>query len=315
MADGKGLDAALARIRELNITLGRDPASDSILAAHAHAPAPATDAPSPPDDPILASAWHLIRSLSGKCEEIEGKLRAEQDDADLLRKTLSRSGEDLDERSLQAHPSFRSHEGRVRLLQAHLEALRTKIDRLQEDPSSMFLSLGTVVRFTAAPTHPLSSTYSEPDLDYPAAGSVGVVTGLKRSGQFPIAVSMRREFRTGYGDRCVPDGDRMPTFIVDPEKVEVVEYGTFPDGNPCLSYGYVATHGIADEWKKNRSGPGDRQDEMIIEADGFFWRLHDFGGMQGVEALRACGTLAEMPWVGEPITSAGPEDGPAGFSR
>jgi hypothetical protein len=106
----------------------------------------------------------------------------------------------------------------------------------------------------------------------------------------------------------------MPTFLVDPEKVEVVAHGTLPDGSPCLSYGYVPTYRRNEEWAR-RYPSSDRETEMIIQADGFFWRLHDFGGTQGIECLQAFKGIEQMPWVGELIVADGPEAGSSGPSR
>lgn len=36
---------------------------------------------------------------------------------------------------------------------------------------------------------------------------------------------------------------------------------------------------------------------MVLEAGGHFWRFHDSGGTQGVEALQAFVSMDEMSWV------------------
>lgn len=176
----------------------------------------------------------------------------------------------------------------------HLAALERKLEALKVRPGSMFMPLGTIVRFNDAPVYRRGGTVVDvsPGKSYPVPGSIGVVTGLKHTGELPIAVSLRRPFTTGWKDSYVPSEDRVPTFFVDPEKVDVIGYATFPDGNECHSYGFVPTHiGSDDIMTKEPS------DEMILFADGFYWRLHDFGGTQSVEALQAYDRIEEYSWL------------------
>jgi hypothetical protein len=314
MGDRTELDTAYSRIRELNIALGLDPGSDPVLAGITTARSASVEAlDAPPDDPLRASAWYLHRYWAENCAKIEQELYDHTERVDRYRK--DRDAASRDEVRQLYDEIIAYEEPAITLLQGHLDVLKAKMGRLDADPASMFLPLGTVVRFTDAGTYRLSGSFMDHSRSYPVPGSVGVVTGLKRNAEFPIAVSMRRPFKDGYGYAIDPQEDRMPTFLVDPEKVQVVAHGTFPDGSPCLSYGYIATHRIADEWKERYSSPRDRQNEMVIEADGFFWRLHDFGGKQSIECLQAYRRLEEMPWVGEPIVADGPEAGSSGPSR
>jgi len=169
------------------------------------------------------------------------------------------------------------------------------VERLETDPASMFLPIGTVVRFTDAPTYANSLGYSDVGKAYPVPGSIGVVTGLEHGAEWPINVSLRRPFKCGYGDQYEPDYDRVPTFRVDPDKVEVVEPGMLPGGRPCESYGYVATHA-----RTEGSFVLDEKDEMIIEADGFFWRFAAFDDGR-LEAMQAYERIEEMTWVAGPL--------------
>lgn len=40
---------------------------------------------------------------------------------------------------------------------------------------------------------------------------------------------------------------------------------------------------------------------MVLEADGYFWRLHDFGGTQSIEVLQAYEDITEMSWLTGPL--------------
>jgi hypothetical protein len=99
--------------------------------------------------------------------------------------------------------------------------LKSKLERLETDPASMFLPLGTVVRFIDVS-------------EVPNNLAILPIGGTK---QYPLHGSI---------------GDKQET-------------------------------------------------EMVLEADGLFWRLHDFGGTQSVECLRSCKSLSEMPWITGPI--------------
>jgi len=294
------LQAALARIAELNRELGRDPAQDPVLAANQ------VPAPDPRDDlegdPIQAATKSLIKYMKGRIGEIEGKKDRARDGLNSMiriRDQAIKGGHEENAKSAQEYidrdtPEVEAEEARY---DAHIAALRGKIERLETDPASMFLPLGAVVRFTDASTYDNSLSFGHnPGKQYPLAGSIGVVSRLNDKSEFPIAVSLRKPFKTGYGDEFEPDYDRFPTFNVDPDKVEFVEFGMLPGGQPCESYGYVPTH----ERTGRKIIASDRDDEMIVEADGFFWRFCHVGDTT-VEAIQAYDRIEEMSWVGEPL--------------
>ena len=89
---------------------------------------------------------------------------------------------------------------------------------------------------------------------------------------------------------------KKKTSVLVTEKVEYVAYGTLPGGRPCESYGYVPTHARTGQVYSVR----ERDDEMIVEADGFFWRFCEVGETS-VEAIQAYERIEEMTWVGEPL--------------
>lgn len=88
----------------------------------------------------------------------------------------------------------------------------------------------------------------------------------------------------------------MPTYFVDPEMLAVEEYGRLPDGTEYRGYGFHPTH-LREPEKDGKPGGV----EMVLEAGGHFWRFHDFGGTQSIEALQAFDHMDEMSWIEGPL--------------
>lgn len=276
------LRAALSRIRELNIELGRDPATDPILQSYNEVP----EVVVPEDeDAIRVSAAGLYADIQKRNHAIE-RLRAEADKSIDLHRRIIAANQDDDGYS-KKHIEDKAHD--IIRYNAHLDVLNRKMERLFSDPESMFLPLGTVVRFTGEGQYELSTSYTDNRKSYPVAGTIGVITGLKREGEFSLGVSVRDEFRDGWGNTMYPDYESIPTYRVDPDMLEVLSYGTFPDGSECHSYGWTPTHETDDR-------RDDERREMIIEANGYFWRLHHFEG-RGVECLMAHEDMTEYSWI------------------
>lgn len=301
MGERPGLDEALARIEELNRAMGRDPATDPVLSAHR---LPEEAGPPLRDDvpePVASAARDLIGYMDKRIAEITEARAEAKGMLDLLRSLGGRGqGSPPDGDDPVSPMVLESQVARARAEDAayveHGDALRAKVARLRDDPLSMFLPLGTVVRFADDPSYPDSLSVGRRSMGggYPVAGSVGVVTRLNHDAEFPMAVSLRREFTTRSGDRFAPDYERFATYFVDPAGIEVVGPGLLPDGTPCESYGFVPTHERLDD--EDEEGP-----EMVLLADGHHWRFHDFGGKQAIEALQAFDRMDEMPWVGDPV--------------
>jgi hypothetical protein len=180
--------------------------------------------------------------------------------------------------------------------QMHMGVLEAKLRRLANEPRSMFLPLGTLVRFRDVAHYTASDSVFKASETYPASGTLAVVTGLRLSGEYPIAVSICWPFRDGYGTQWEPEEDRLMTYFVDPESVEVVGYATFPDGREFRGFCFTPTH------KHKQQTGTNREVEMLLLSNGYYWRLHDFGGRQGIEALSATTDVVRtMPWIEGPI--------------
>lgn len=250
------------------------------------------DIPEGVSDPNLAAlrdaASHAIVSVRKKI----GDLAAERDKQEDRRKRYARmstlSAETDEKESGEYRQDMEEAADLSEKAQRSITALQHKVTALQSKPHEVFLPLGAVVRFAVRPD-------TKNALSYPANGTVGVVTGLGRGNEFPIRVSLRNTFQDGYGTYHDPSYDRMPTFMIDREDLELVGYGAYPDGSPCEDFFLRPTHGRTEDRISNR------EFETIIEADGYFWRLHDFGGNQGIEALQAYEDVAEMTWVTGPL--------------
>jgi hypothetical protein len=248
------------------------------------------------ENPVEAAALLLLQSL----EKVSNKVAAE---IERKRASLERyvrmvndpkDADDLD--YIQGLSEEKTHlEGEIVKFEKHLAALNSKIDALTSDPSAAFLPLGTVVRFVGVPKYESSLSLSDDRKSYPVVGSVGVVTRLNRSGEYPISVSMREGYKTGWGDEVFPDYERIPTYCVDSDMLVVEEYGRLPDGNEYLGYGFNPTH------IREPDNDGKQGTEMVLEAGGYFWRFHDFGGMQSIEALQAFDRMDEMSWIEGPL--------------
>lgn len=284
------LAAALARIAELNRELGWDPEADPILRAHRYR---AGDGNPENKDSLAGAAEALVAHIENIRASISEKEKSAQERIQRYQRMHDRAAADgRHEEAAEWIDTIEHYRGGLdSRMQPHREALEAKLSRLREAPETMFLPLGTVVRFTEAETYPNCMDLSDGrGKRYPVAGSIGVVTRLSRDSEFPIAVSMRRPYKDGWNDEYLPDFDRMPTYFVDPDKIEVVGAGLLPDGSASEAYGFQATH----RWVED-SG----RSEMIVEADGFLWRFQPINGV--TECGQAFEDMSELSWLGEPI--------------
>jgi hypothetical protein len=249
-----------------------------------------------PEDPLEAASISHLKSLqklrTKLMSDMERKRSSLERYVKMVKNAQNEGDLDFAETLLEEKTLL---EGEVAKFQQHLEALARKIEALQADPKTTFLPLGAVVRFVGIPKYENSLSLSDDRKSYPVAGSIGVVTGLNRKGEYPISVSMRNEFKDGWGCAVYPGCDRLPTYFVDPEMLSVEEYGRLPDGTEYRGYGFLPTH-VREPEKGDEQGV-----EMVIEAGGHFWRFHDFGGTQSIEALQAFDRLDEMIWIEGPL--------------
>lgn len=176
---------------------------------------------------------------------------------------------------------------------SHIEALKSKLEKLEVDPEQVFLPIGTIVSITGVPKYRDVTRLTDDRKSYPVAGTVGVVVSLHSSNDMPIGVAIRDEYKDGWGTAYYPNEDKVPTYNVQREMLEIIGYSLLPDGSEYMGYGFEQTHERKDE--------NDKRPEMILEGAGYFWRLHDFGGTQGIELLSADVSMDAYPWIEGPI--------------
>lgn len=246
-------------------------------------------------DPVAAAARDLTMSMTRLESKIRKTAAREQVSLDRYKKIAADATMRPDDREFHGLiiEQIAEHEANIAKMTRHRAALQRKLALLAETPEDAFLPLGTVVRFVGVPEHENSLGLSDDRQNYPVPGSIGVVTRLNGEGEFPISVSMREDFRIGWGDNMSPSDDNLPTYFVEREMLEVEEYARLPNGTEFLGYRYHPTHVRNDEKKQGV--------EMVLEARGHFWRFHDFGGKQGIEALQAFESMDEMPWIKGPV--------------
>lgn len=248
------------------------------------------------DEPISSAVTDLTKSISKIIGKISQKIHEEESSLKQYEKMAAspdeRDSEYWEKMLKERKPEI---EKALERYKVHTQALILKREHLRDDPKSVFLPIGTVVRFEGVPNYVNSLQFIDDRLRYPMVGSIGVVTGLSHTGEYSLAVSMRNPFKDGYGDLYEPEYDRMPTYRVDRSMLSIIGYGKLPDGNDYLGYGFQATH-----TRKTPKFPDENKNEMILECDGHFWRFHDFGGTQSIEALHAYESLEEMTWIAGP---------------
>lgn len=176
---------------------------------------------------------------------------------------------------------------------SHIEALQLKLEQLDVDPAQVFLPIGTIVRIIGVPEYRDVTRLSDDRNSYPVVGSIGVVVSLHGLNDMPIGVAFRDEFKDGWGSTVLPDEECVPTYNVERDMLEVIGYSLLPDGSEYTGFGFEPTH--------ERKDKNDKRPEMILEGAGYFWRLHDFGGTQGVELLQAQANLDEFTWIEGPV--------------
>lgn len=243
-------------------------------------------------DPLERAARGLASSIRSRLQEIEVSVKETQSRLQFGRELIEQNREEgKAPRAMDVEYVENRGPASLAALLARKSHLERKLRLLGKHREAVFLPLGTVVRFVGVEAHGERTGLGEDALSYPVDGSVGVVTRIAQKGQHGLSVSMRRPFKDGWGTEFEPQDDVLPTFKVDREMLAVVSYARLPNGEEYHGYGFVPTYAP----KSETDDP-----EMILDADGHYWRFHDYGGEQSVEALQAFESLDEMPWIGEP---------------
>ncbi|WP_315920958.1 hypothetical protein [Mesorhizobium sp. SP-1A] len=243
-------------------------------------------------DPLAVVTAQLQGNVRKKIAEIDKKLREYREKKARYESYLDGDSGDLKEMGKE-YLAEMADDGFEANVAAHLEALNEKLEQLETDPEQVFLPIGTIVRIIGVPKYKDVTRLGDDRKSYPLAGSVGVVVSLHSRNDLSIGVAFRSEFKDGWGDAYCPGYDRVPTYRVEREMLEIVGYSLLPDGSEYKGYGYEQTH--------ERKDGNEERPEMILEGAGYFWRLHDFGGTQGIELLQAQDNMEEYSWIEGPV--------------
>jgi hypothetical protein len=248
----------------------------------------------PDPSPLAVVKAHLQGNLKKKLQKIE-KSRADfQENMVRFKRYLNEGTPELKVYAEERIAELASDDFELNAA-SHIEVLQLKLELLDVDPAQVFLPIGTIVRIIGVPEYRDVTRLSDDRNNYPVVGSIGVVVSLHGSNDMPIGVAFRDEYKDGWGTTNYPDYDRVPTYRVEREMLEVVGYSLLPDGTEYKGYGYEQTH-----YRNEKFGRDDKF-EMILEGAGYFWRLHDFGGTQGIELLQAQDSMEEYSWIEGPI--------------
>lgn len=121
----------------------------------------------------------------------------------------------------------------------YIDFAEAQIKRLQDDPMSMYLPIGAVIRVKedVARADNIFQSYRE----LPLPGSFGVVTGLS-SGSSTLMVTFPDGVTLFNQDELEAQDGNPVTLALDAEMLEVVNYAHFHDNRQCRSFEFVPTH-------------------------------------------------------------------------
>lgn len=184
-------------------------------------------------------------------------------------KWAARDGDRTDEdRRRDADYERRRQEERARLELAVARG-ETVLRRLRDDPESLLLPLGTIVRI-----RPFDMLPGEWPL--PVAGTTGVVAGYSTLYGRPNVVSFPQDVLETNGDKVLFDEDeanRYHQVNYLPEELEIISHGQLVDGTVVERPGWWPTHSHHEEESILYS------ESMVVRADGRLWRIQPCSGL------------------------------------
>jgi hypothetical protein len=183
----------------------------------------------PDPSPLAVVKAHLQGNLKKKLQKIE-KSRADfQENMVRFKRYLNEGTPELKVYAEERIAELASDDFELNAA-SHIEVLQLKLELLDVDPAQVFLPIGTIVRIIGVPEYRDVTRLSDDRNNYPVVGSIGVVVSLHGSNDMPIGVAFRDEYKDGWGTTYYPDYDRVPTYRVEREMLEVVGYSLLPDG-------------------------------------------------------------------------------------
>jgi hypothetical protein len=139
---------------------------------------------------------------------------------------------------------------------------------LVDDPGSLLLPLGTVVRVAGFD----ATTMLDTDWPLPIGGSKGVVTGYSTLAGRPNVVSFVEKVLETSGSAVLCDDERPHSVNYLPEELIVDGHGTLHDGAIVDRPGWWPTHGHGTRGEILYS------ESMVVESAGRLWRIQPCSG-------------------------------------
>jgi hypothetical protein len=224
---------------------------------------------------IVESDLRIERVMASIRPENDGELREKRRQLDRLL-DLVRTRKRMDERD----PAEDDAETRRRetrdladvLARTRLEKRIARLERVEkaakEDPSSLLLPLGSLVRV------------AEFDLDdtrdvqwpLPLSGSLGVVSGYSAGNGRTNIVSFVEDMVDTHGEDRRFDGEDPHRMNYLPDELVVVSHGRLHDGMPVDIPGWWPTHGHGSE------GHILYSESMVVSNGGYRWRIEPCSG-------------------------------------
>ncbi len=273
------LQQALDRIAHLNRELGRDPSTDALYYRLT--------------DPVQLAASRLIRVVKKSIRDAENYPKDAKQSLELAERLLGKAaeGKDREYEMRSVARSTKEYKEKSAKSEAHLVALQLKLARLQSEPHSMFLPLGTHVRVTGKGQYTTISDFHRMGVFSP--GTEGVVARLNSDSEYGIAVAVVGPYTTEGGDEMNSSDTRPHVVHFDRDQLEVVAYGQLPDGSPSMAYGFAPTYEMDDD---------ELTEEMILLSKGLYWRFDKSNMERGRVELRcAYDSLDDLPGTLRPL--------------
>ncbi|WP_315920956.1 hypothetical protein [Mesorhizobium sp. SP-1A] len=240
-------------------------------------------------DPMDVASFHLSNSMAKRLGYLKKRL------VDLHSSHAESGGSVATVTPALRERAAKRRQERINVVQSHIAGLERKLANLQAGATEMFLPLGAIVRFKRPCSHALALD----NVDMPAEGTIGVVTELKRQGDFAVGVAIFDNYTTENGVSCLAGDRSFESFAVDADMLDVVEYAKLPDGSEFKGFGYLPTYADAQS--------SDLKDgHMVLATAGRYFsfgiKTDEYGREHGVEIVSIDDSLWGSKWLGDPIT-------------
>ncbi len=205
------------------------------------------------DTPSKATVTAYVRALTRRRREHTHQATEKQEMLDLFDRYVP------EDAGNERRETVGRLAGQLAAARRRIESIDGLLARATEDPSSLFLPVGAVVRMRP-PARP--DTWDGGRDAPPVPGSLGVVVGpVGGISEWSLLVAFT-EYTDAYGTRWDRDAGTPRRLYLDADDLEVVSLGTFLDGTPCRAVEFVRTHARPED---------DEAQAMVVESNGATW--------------------------------------------